>query len=111
MARALGALPVVSGPLVPPPDASGRYALVGVVAEGGSASQARRSHSGVALIATDGQRAKPYVVGAPVDGRWVVHSVTNRTVVLRPMGVSEAAGGQQTPENVSGAITLAVPKP
>lgn len=110
VARALGAQPVVSGPAVPPPDASGRYALLGVVAEGAGASQARRSHGGVALIATDGQRARPYAVGAPVDGRWVVHSVTNRSVVLRPMGVSEPAGGQQSPENV-GAITLVLPKP
>lgn len=111
VARALGAQPVVSGPVTPPPDASGRYALVGVVAEGGGASSARRSHGGVALIATDGQRARPYAVGATVDGRWVVHSVTNRTVVLRPMEGQELAGNQTTPENAPGAITLVLPKP
>ena len=35
VARALGAVPVVAGPVTPTPDATGRYALVGVVAEGG----------------------------------------------------------------------------
>lgn len=111
VARALGAQPVVSGPVAPPPDASGRYALVGVVADGGRTSQVGRSHGGVALITIDGQRAKPYAVGAPVDGRWVVHSVTTRTVVLRPVGVIEPAGNQATPENAPGAITLVLPKP
>ena len=111
VARALGALPVVSGPVAPPPDASGRYVLLGVVAEGGGVSSAHRSHGGVALIATDGQRARPYAVGATVDGRWVVQAVANRTVVLRPMGVSEPVGVPQTPENAPGAITLVLPQP
>lgn len=111
VARALGAQPVVSVPVAQSPDAGGRYALVGVVAEGGCASSARRSPGGVALIATDGQRARPYSVGATVDGRWKVQSVTNFTVVLRPMGVGIPAGNPQTTENVPGAITLVLPKP
>lgn len=109
-ARALGAQPVDSGPLATPSDASGRYALMGVVADGREA-QSRRSHSGVALIATDGQRARPYAVGAQVDGRWVVHSVAKRAVVLLPVGATEPAGDQATPENAPGAITLVLPKP
>lgn len=113
MARALGALPVVSGPTAPPPDASGRYALLGVVAEGNTSSgtaQVRRQAGGVALIATDGQRARTYAVGAQLDGRWVVHAVTPRTVVLRPAGtqVPTAAGPD---DSVPGAITLVVSKP
>jgi hypothetical protein len=113
VARALGAVPVVSGPAAPVPDASGRYALVGVVAQGGtSAQQARQPHGGVALIATDGQRARPYAVGAQLDGRWVVHDVTRRSVVLRPLGAgSPEAGGEAQPNEGSGAITLVLPKP
>lgn len=110
VARALGAVPVVSGPVAPQPDASGRYVLLGVVAEGGGIPSARRSHGGVALIATDGQRARPYAVGATVDGRWVVQAVTNRTVVLQPMGAAPA-GKQTTPDNAPGTITLVLPKP
>ena len=94
------------------PDASGRYALVGVVAQSGSSSQqARQPHGGVALIATDGQRARPYAVGAQLDGRWVVHDVTRGTVVLRPMGSGSPAARVTVSDETSGAITLVLPKP
>lgn len=107
VARALGAVPVVSGPVAPVPDASGRYALVGVVAQGGvAAQQTRQPHGGVALVAIDGQRARPYAVGAELDGRWVVDEVTRRTVVLRPVAAGGPAGGP-----VPGTITLTLPKP
>ena len=51
-------------------DTSGRnpYVLVGVVAD--------PAHSGAALISVDGKPAKPYRVGAVVDGSLVLQSVT-----------------------------------
>lgn len=57
-------------------DTSGRnpYVLVGVVAN--------PAHSGAALISVDGKPAKPYRVGAVVDGSLVLQSVTARKAVL-----------------------------
>ena len=85
VSRALGGVPAIAGPAAPAPDTTGRYALVGVVAEGGGAqsASAHRRAGGVALITVDGQRARPYAVGAVVDGRWVVHQVNQREVQLR----------------------------
>lgn len=110
VARALGAVPVVAGPAAPQPDASGRYLLMGVVADGGQsvAGQSHRVQTGVALIAIDGQRARPYAVGAQVDGRWVVHQVTRRNVVLRPVGVNGAADGAVGTDPLAGSLTLAM---
>ncbi len=73
--------------------------------------QTRQPHGGVALIATDGQRARPYAVGAQFDGRWVVHEVTRRSVVLRPLGSGSPAAGGAVADEASGAITLVLPKP
>lgn len=56
--------------------ATGRtpYVLVGVLAEG--------AKSGAALIAVDGKPAKPYPVGAVVDGQLVLQSVAARRATL-----------------------------
>jgi len=66
-------------------DTSGRnpYVLVGVVAD--------PAHSGAALISVDGKPAKPYRVGAVVDGSLVLQSVTGRKAVLTdgPKGVAQ----------------------
>lgn len=73
VARTLGALPEASvvnaAPAAPP-----RYSLLGVVAVG--------SQDGAALIAVDGQPARPYRVGASLDGGLVLQAVTRRTVRL-----------------------------
>lgn len=85
VAQALGAGPAAT----PLPDAQGtalassRFSLVGVLAQGGV--------GGAALIAVDGLRAKPYVVGAKVGDAWVLHSVKQRQAVLVRPG---AADGQ-----------------
>lgn len=50
------------------------YVLVGVLAD--------RQHGGAALISVDGKAAKPYRVGAAVDGGLVLQSVTGRRAVL-----------------------------
>jgi general secretion pathway protein C len=56
--------------------ASGRsaYVLVGVLADS--------LHGGTALISVDGKAAKPYRVGATVDGNLVLQSVAARQAVL-----------------------------
>lgn len=87
VAKALGAqavLPVAASTVAPT-----RYVLTGVVAPAGPSGG-----SGVALIAIEGQRPSPYRVGAVLDGRWRVHAVERRSVVLQP--VSGAAAGVTT---------------
>lgn len=112
VARALGAVPIASGPAAPLPDASGRYTLVGVVAEGGGTRlQSAPSQQGVALIAIDGQRARPYAVGSLMDGRWVVLTVTSRAVVLRAADGREPAGASKASNDTPSVITLGLPRP
>lgn len=91
VAKALGAQAAVS--VAAPTAAPARYVLMGVVAPAGE-----MGGSGVALIATEGQRPNPYRVGAVLDGRWQVQSVERRAVVLKPV-----AG------NAAGVTTLALP--
>ena len=80
LTRLLGA-PPVAAPLAaaPPPEASSRFRLLGVVAP-------RRSHDGrgVALIAIDGKPARAFPVGATVDGELVLQSVSLRTAAIGP---------------------------
>ena len=72
LARALGALPD-SGPAPAAPAAS-RFSLLGVLA--GS------THAGAALIAVDGEPARPFRVGSTVTPGFVLESVAPRRVVL-----------------------------
>jgi general secretion pathway protein C len=76
VARALGGGVVVASAAVtaPEPAVGSRLTLVGVVADAHSA--------GVALISVDGKPAKPYRVGATVDGRLVLQSVSARKAAL-----------------------------
>lgn len=71
--RALGgnAAPVSANATAP---ARNAYVLMGVLAD--------RSQAGAALIAIDGKPAKPYTVGARVDGDWVLQAVVGRKAVL-----------------------------
>lgn len=64
------------------PVADKRYALVGVLARG---------RQGAALIAVDGQPAKPYRVGAEVDAGLVLRSVGARSATLGPAHAGSAA--------------------
>jgi general secretion pathway protein C len=84
VAKALGAQTAVA--VAAPVAAPTRYVLTGVVAPAGQAGG-----SGVALIAIEGQRPSPYRVGAVLDGRWRVHAVERRSVVLQPV-VGDGAG-------------------
>jgi general secretion pathway protein C len=75
VARALGG--GVTAAEVPPaaaPSVSSRFVLMGVVADSAS--------GGTALIAVDGKPARPFRVGAGVDGRLVLQSVTGRKANL-----------------------------
>jgi len=57
-----------------PASARSAYVLVGVLADS--------LHGGAALISVDGKAAKPYRVGATVDGNLVLQSVAARQAVL-----------------------------
>lgn len=73
VARALGGGGVVA--LAGAPMGPGTaYVLMGVLAD--------RQHGGAALIAVDGKAAKPYRVGATVEGNLVLQSVVGRRAVL-----------------------------
>jgi general secretion pathway protein C len=63
-------------PGAPVPSAASRFKLMGVVAE--------RGQGGYALIAIDGKPARPYTVGAAVEGALVLQSVAPRSAALAP---------------------------
>lgn len=94
LARALGAASKGTGtsdvraaPVVV--SASSRLSLVGVVANA--------HQGGAALISVDGKPARPFRVGAQVEGDWRLQSVTPRRAVL-----AVNAGGTDT-------VTLELP--
>jgi general secretion pathway protein C len=74
VARVLGGGQTAAAPEALVENAASRFKLIGVVAERGS--------GGYALIAVDGQPAKPYRVGASVDDGLVLHSVAPRSAAL-----------------------------
>ncbi|HEX5783292.1 MAG TPA: type II secretion system protein N [Burkholderiaceae bacterium] len=96
VARALGAggSAPAAAPVV---DVNVRYVLVGVLA-----GAATPDGHGVALIAVEGQKPRPFAVGSVVDGQWVVQRVTARGVTLQPQGASAADGA---------GLTLSMPDP
>ncbi len=79
VARALGgsAVPADAPLTAAAPAASARFALIGVVDQGGS---------GVALIGLDGKPAKPVAVGASVGEGWVLRQVQGRSAILERDG-------------------------
>jgi general secretion pathway protein C len=76
IAKALGGgmAVVTAASASPAASANSRLTLVGVVADAHS--------TGVALISVDGKPAKPFRVGATVDGRLVLQSVGVRKAAL-----------------------------
>ena len=86
LARLLGSSSAApSGQPLAEPAAASRFQLAGVVA-----GATPESLAGVALIAVDGKPARPYAVGARIDGDWVVQSVARRSVAIGPEGGSAA---------------------
>jgi general secretion pathway protein C len=74
LARALSALPTAANLAEATPAAASRYALQGVAAVGAA--------RGAALIAVDGQPARPFRLGAEVASGLVLQAVTAQQVRL-----------------------------
>ena len=88
LARALGASPASAAPGVAQPAmsavaASSRLTLVGVVAN--------MRNGGTALISVDGKPARPFRVGAQIEGEWTLQSVAQRRAVLSGREGGDAA--------------------
>jgi general secretion pathway protein C len=80
LSRLFGAEPVAKASEVPEAAASSRFHLIGVVAnkvEGGP---------GIALIAIDDKPARPFRLGAEIDGDLVLQAVEARGVSIGPRG-------------------------
>lgn len=85
LARLLGAVPAAGvAPAVVTASADSRFALIGVLS-------GRTSGGGAALIAIDGQPAKPYRVGAVVEPGLVLLSLGPRQAALGPTPGAPAA--------------------
>jgi general secretion pathway protein C len=88
LSRMLGAAPVVAAAAVAAPEAASRFRLIGVMAPRSAAASAT-SGAGVALIAVDGKPAKPFAVGAALDGEVTLQSVGLRAASIA-MGPGQA---------------------
>lgn len=84
--RMLGAAPVVQAEAPVAAAESNRFKLLGVLAPAPDASGANPSQGGVALIAVDGRPARPYRVGAELDGGFVVLGLGRRSASIGPKG-------------------------
>jgi general secretion pathway protein C len=90
LSRVIGSTPVAATPAASP-ELSSRFVLTGVMAPKQSAAGAAQSPAqgaGLALIAVDGQPAKPYALGATLDHNLVLLAVTLRTASIGPQGGS-----------------------
>lgn len=76
VARALGALPAAQAVPTAPATLASRFRLLGVVSHSGQ--------RGAALIALDDQPARPYTVGAALEGGLMLQSVDRRSAKLGP---------------------------
>jgi general secretion pathway protein C len=79
LSRLLGSGPAASA-VAAPPEASSRFRLVGVAAPLASAPQG----FGIALVSIDGKPARPFRVGAHVDGDLLLRSVAQRSAAFGP---------------------------
>ncbi|MEP6505580.1 MAG: hypothetical protein ABJD97_19750 [Betaproteobacteria bacterium] len=82
MERLFGAVVVAATAAPPQHPESERFQLVGVIAspDGG------QSPGGVALVSIDGQPAKPWHIGATLDGNTTLLAVAKRTADFGPQG-------------------------
>ena len=83
LSRLLGSAPAASA-VAAAPEVSSRFRLVGVAAPLASAPQG----FGIALLSIDGKPARPFRVGAHVDGELLLRSVAQRSAAFGP-----ASGG------------------
>jgi general secretion pathway protein C len=99
LTRLLGTAPAVAPTAVAAPAASARFRLLGIVAPKYAGDDTGRTGRGVALLAVDGKMPKAYAVGAHLDDKLVLQSVSLRTV-----SIGSATHGAPT-------ITLELPPP
>ncbi len=100
VARLLGAAPAAAA--TPAPEASSRFALLGVVADG--------TRHGAALISLDGKPPRPYRVGAAVGEGYVLQSVGLRAATLGTARDAPPAFTLQLPMHTSAAgVASAMP--
>jgi general secretion pathway protein C len=100
IAQVLGAvsnLPAPAAPEAPSPAAASRFALLGVVADA--------NRQGAALIAIDGQPARPFKVGARLADGFVLQSVTTRSAALGASANGEPALTLQLPTRPAASTT------
>ncbi len=97
LSRFFGGEPAVAVATVAP-EASSRFVLLGVVADG--------DRQGAALIAVDGKPARPFRVGARLSDDFVLQSVTTRAATLGASAGSASAFTLQLPTR-----PLAIPGP
>ena len=91
LSRVLGSTPVTATTAAAAPELSSRFVLTGVMAPKKSSAGTAKSPAqgaGLALIAVDGQPAKPYALGAKLDGNLTLLAVTLRTASIGPEGGS-----------------------
>jgi general secretion pathway protein C len=87
LSRVLGSTPVMATPATASPELSSRFVLTGVMAPKKSPGGAGKSQGpGLALIAVDGQPAKPFALGAKLDGNLTLLAVTLRSASIGPEG-------------------------
>lgn len=103
LARLFGAAPSATAAApMPAPAAASRYRLVGIAAPKSGAGE----DGGVALIAVDGKPARPFRVGAPVDGELTLRSVDLRTASLGLRNGAEAVILEIAPRSVAATGTV-----
>jgi general secretion pathway protein C len=102
LTRVLGAEPppTAAAPVEAAPQAASRFRLVGLMAPRSGGRE------GIALLQVDGKPARPYRVGALVDGDWVLQSVQPRSIALGPRGGAEALRLELPPLPVAATGTL-----
>ncbi len=106
MERLFGAVVVAPPPVEAPHPDSERFQLVGVIAPGGRGD-------GLAVVAIDGQPAKPWHIGATLDGNTTLLSVAKRTADFGPTG-GPSAFTLTLPEPAAaetGSLPVAVSQP
>jgi general secretion pathway protein C len=91
LSRVLGSTPAAATPTAASPELSSRFVLAGVMAPKKPLAGSARTFgqgAGLALIAVDGQPAKPYALGSKLEGDLTLLAVTLRSASIGPAGGS-----------------------
>jgi general secretion pathway protein C len=103
LSRLLGAPPSAAPAGEPVADVAGRFRLIGVMAPRGDSAE---NGQGIALIAIDGKPARPYRIGAPVDGELVLQSVSQRGAAIGPRAAAPSVRLELPPLPAAATGTL-----